>query len=106
VLGTVLKQEEGINIPKGVERSLAFAPQLWEPITDDQKAGRRESITNRETGFVFYRYLEYALTNNLISPHPFQIIPGGLSGLEQGLKAVKEGKNSGLKYLYRIADTK
>jgi NADPH2:quinone reductase len=106
VLGTVLKHDEGINIPSGVEMSLAFAPELWEPVSDAVKAGERGSVSNRETGLMFFRYLEYALAHHLIEPHPFQVLPGGLGGIEQGLLAVKEGKNSGLKYLYRIAETK
>lgn len=106
VLGTVLKQEEGINMPRGVQMSLAFAPELWEPVSDSQNGGQRDSITNRETGLVFFRYLEYALANKLIKPHPFEVIPGGLGGIEKGLKAVKEGSNSGLKYIYRISETK
>ena len=103
VLGTVLLQEEGINIPQGVSNKLVFAPQLWFPIDENQHG--REEITNRESGSVFFRYLEYILAHNLLSPHPSQVLPGGLRGLEEGLKAVKDGKNSGVKYLYRIAET-
>ncbi|RDW77884.1 hypothetical protein BP5796_05736 [Coleophoma crateriformis] len=105
VLGTVLQQEEGLDIPSGVQMSLVFAPELWSPIVHTKQVDKRDSITNRESGFVFFRYLEYTLANELIKPHPSEVIPGGLAGVEQGLKAVKAGKNSGLKYLYRIADT-
>lgn len=106
VLGTVLKHEEGIQVPSGIKMSLAFAPELWEPVSDAVKAGDRDSVSNRETGVVFFHYLEYALANDLIKPHPFEVLPGGLGGIQQGLLAVKEGKNSGLKYLYRITETK
>jgi len=105
VPGTVLRQEEGIDIPSSVQMSLAFALELWEPVINTQKVGKRDSISNRETGFIFFRYLEYALANDLIKPHPSEVIPGGLGGIEQGLKAVKNGKNSGLNYIYRVAET-
>lgn len=106
VLNVVLHNNEGIDVPGGVEMSLTFAPQLWEPISEAQTAGKRDSISNREVGFVYFKYLEYALTHKLIAPHPFEVLPGGLGGVEDGLKAVKVGKNSGLKYMYRISETK
>jgi NADPH2:quinone reductase len=106
MIGTVLKQEEGIAIPSDVQISLAFAPDMWEPVSYAEDSGKRDLFSTRETGLVFSRYLEYALANDIITPHPYEVLSGGLGGIETGLKAVKEGKNSGLKYLYRIAETK
>jgi len=48
--------------------------------------------------------LEYALINDQIKPHLSEALPGGLGGIEQDLKAVK-GKNNGLKYHYKTAET-
>ncbi|KAL4939901.1 hypothetical protein BDV06DRAFT_213901 [Aspergillus oleicola] len=49
---------------------------------------------NAEIAFIFCRY------GNL-----YEVRPGGLAGIEDGLKYLKDGKPSACKYVFRIADT-
>lgn len=60
---------------------------------------------NQDLGFIFSRYFTRALQNNTFSGHPFEVRPGGLEGVEEALKDLKEGKASATKYVFRIADT-
>ncbi|KUJ09452.1 GroES-like protein [Mollisia scopiformis] len=59
----------------------------------------------RELGYIFSRYLTRALQQGRLSGHPYEVRKGGLEGVEQALKDLKEGKASAVKYIVRIADT-
>lgn len=36
--------------------------------------------------------------------HPFEVVPGGLQGVQTGLRDLKEGKASAVKYVYKIGE--
>jgi hypothetical protein len=40
------------------------------------------------------------------TPHPFEVIPGGLDGVEKGLSNLMNGVNSATKYVFKIEDTR
>ncbi|KAI6362194.1 hypothetical protein MCOR25_006267 [Pyricularia grisea] len=54
---------------------------------------------------VWFRLLARWLYLGTFKPHPHQVVEGGLNGVEKGLKNLKEGKASAVKYVFRIADT-
>ncbi|KAL4860949.1 hypothetical protein BDV12DRAFT_204526 [Aspergillus spectabilis] len=64
-----------------------------------------EFENNEELGYVFSRYISRALQNGSLSGHPFEIRPGGLEGVEEVLRDLKDGRASAMKYVFRIADT-
>jgi NADPH2:quinone reductase len=37
--------------------------------------------------------------------HPYEVVPGGLEGVEEGLRRLQDGKVSAKKLVYKIADT-
>jgi NADPH2:quinone reductase len=41
----------------------------------------------------------------LFKGHPFKVVPGVLGGVETGLKDLKAGKASAIKYVFRIEET-
>ncbi|PVH93476.1 hypothetical protein DM02DRAFT_661945 [Periconia macrospinosa] len=47
--------------------------------------------------FMYFRLFGRGLAEGWFTPHPTEVIPGGLGGLEKGLKALQEGKASGVK---------
>ncbi|PGH15766.1 hypothetical protein AJ79_02146 [Helicocarpus griseus UAMH5409] len=61
--------------------------------------------SNKGLGFVISRYFARALQLNEFSGHPYEVRPGGLEGVEQAMKDLKDGKASAVKYIFRIADT-
>jgi hypothetical protein len=40
-----------------------------------------------------------------LQPANFEVIPGGLRGVEEGLKRIDEGKVSGVKLIVRLEET-
>lgn len=58
-----------------------------------------------DLGFVFSRYITRGLEEGWFKPQPQEVIPGGLSGIQEGLGKLKDGTASAVKYVFKIADT-
>lgn len=58
-----------------------------------------------DLGFVTCRWFTRALQRGSFEGHPYEVRSGGLEGVEQALKDLKDGKASAVKYVFRIADT-
>jgi NADPH2:quinone reductase len=58
-----------------------------------------------DLGFVTCRWFTRAIQTGRFKGHPFEVRPQGLLGVEQALKDLKDGKQSAVKYVFRIADT-
>ncbi|ROT37085.1 putative quinone oxidoreductase [Sodiomyces alkalinus F11] len=56
-------------------------------------------------GAVWGRVFERGLQAGWLEPHPHEVAPGGLNGLEGALKALREGKVRGKKMVVRIGET-
>jgi NADPH2:quinone reductase len=106
-LGRSLRLEEGVTkIPQNIDCQVAFAPGLWEPNDPDGPDGENSpNVGPRAFATVAFAYLTFALENELIQGHPYEVLPNGLEGLSDALKAVKAGKNKGVKYVCEIAAT-
>ncbi|KAK2791671.1 hypothetical protein FQN52_004587 [Onygenales sp. PD_12] len=61
---------------------------------------------NAMLGYVMSRYFTRALQEKQLVGHPFEVREGGLEGVEQGLKDLKAGRASAVKYVYRIGETR
>jgi hypothetical protein len=59
----------------------------------------------KDFGFVHFRYIAKGLLDGWFKPHPHQVVPGGLGGLQQALTDLKNGKASALKYVVRVEQT-
>ena len=59
---------------------------------------------DQEFGFVYFRWFGKALKEGLLKGHPFEIVPGGLYGVEKGLKDLKAGKNKATKYIFELSE--
>ncbi|ERS94836.1 quinone oxidoreductase [Sporothrix schenckii 1099-18] len=59
----------------------------------------------KDLGFVYSRYLGRALSEGTFKGHPYEVVPGGLAGVQTGLQKLRDGKAHGIKYVFRIADT-
>lgn len=58
-----------------------------------------------DLAFVFSQLFGKGLKDGWFTGHPFEVVPNGLAGVEGALKNLKDGKNSALKYVFRIAET-
>jgi NADPH2:quinone reductase len=107
-IAIVLKPEEQLKVPSGVKVPLVFAPVLWEPASNDvgdESSANSSYVGLKAFGYVYYHYLIYALSGNLISSHPAEVVPGGLNGIPTGLRNLRDGVKSGVKFLFKIEDT-
>jgi NADPH2:quinone reductase len=51
---------------------------------------------------VMFRYMAMGLAEGWFAPYPHEVVPGGLEGIETGMRNLKEGKASGFKYVFKI----
>ena len=59
----------------------------------------------QDLGYVFCRYFSKGLEEGWFRAHPQEEIPGGLAGIESGLRRLKDGSASAVKFVYKIEDT-
>jgi len=59
---------------------------------------------DKEFAHVYFRYVAKGLKEGWFTPHPHEVVEGGLEGVETGLRNLKEGKASGVKYVFRIGE--
>jgi NADPH2:quinone reductase len=45
------------------------------------------------------------LVEGVLTGHPFEIVPGGLRGVEKELNDLKSGKNNATKYVFDVTKT-
>lgn len=63
-------------------------------------------VMQSDFGQAWFKLFSKGLKEGWLKAHPQEVVPGGLNGVETGLKNLKEGKASAVKYVFRIADTK
>ena len=85
------KDKENFEYPPGVKAINSAVPQV--------------QSTHKDFGYLWSRYLGRLLEDGRLKAHPYEIVPGGLNGVLTGLKDLKDGKASGVKYVYRIEET-
>jgi NADPH2:quinone reductase len=61
---------------------------------------------DKEFAYVYFRYLARGLAEGWFTPHPYEVVEGGLEGVEGGLRNLKEGKASAVKYVFKIGEAK
>jgi hypothetical protein len=95
-------------IPKGVKivytyvgtaHSGAYIPRM--PKQDHDKEYVKG---DPEWTYVFFRYVGRMLADGRLTGHPWEVVDGGLEGVEKGLTMLKEGKAKGVKFVYRVAE--
>ena len=99
------------EIPPHIEQSTTMAGSLWKELSKDQtrdnkalgKLGVGEG--GKEFGLMFTKLIATWLNDGKLKAHPYELVEGGLHGIETALKALREGKVSAMKYVIRIADT-
>lgn len=94
------------EIPAEIEKSVTFVGGAHKDTDMDpweKKTGT--AVGNQEFAFVMFRFLGRGLREGWFRGHPYEVVPGGLGGVEEGLRRLKEGKVSAKKLVFRIEDT-
>jgi NADPH2:quinone reductase len=60
---------------------------------------------SKDFAFVWFRFIARAVEEGRFKGHPYEVVPGGLGGISKGLQDLAEGKASGIKYVFRIAES-
>ena len=66
---------------------------------------RQGQLGDIEFGAALFKMFERGLFGGWFNGHPYEVVPGGLNGVEKGLSDLKAGKASAVKYVYRIDET-
>lgn len=104
-LNLVLPQDLLATVAPGIKVTVSFAPLLWEPNGPPGSDGNETpNVALKAFGHVMFRFLGHAMANYLIAHHPYETIQGGLEGISQGLRKLRDGKNSGCKYIIALAE--
>ncbi|KAJ0419676.1 chaperonin 10-like protein [Aspergillus carlsbadensis] len=84
---------EGITMPWTIAGSVHFPPKEGMPIGDGEFAK------------AMLQFMGRGLAKGWFSGHPVEVQPGGLDGIEGGLRDLKAGRASALKYVVRFGET-
>lgn len=87
----VLPARNTEQLPKGVEIKQTMVGSVH---NDD-----------KDFGFVFFRYVARGLQEGWLKGHPHEVVPGGLGGVQKALEALKDGKASAVKYVFKVEET-
>ncbi|KAK6365726.1 hypothetical protein LTS17_011113 [Exophiala oligosperma] len=88
---TVLPMKDDPSIPASVDMSLTLVGTVFNQ--------------DKDFGYAWFRLFEQGLKDGWLKAHPYEVMPGGLNGIQQALSNLKEGKASATKYVFRIAET-
>lgn len=96
-----------VEIQKGVEVVYTYVGTAhagaYRP-TMPKQADAEEVKSDPEWTKQFFQYLATMLEDGTLVGHPFEVVPGGLDGVEKGLNMLKEGKARGKKFVFRVAE--
>jgi len=102
----VLPGKEYTEIPSGITKTQTTCGAVFAAMDSDpweKKVGTKTG--NQEFGFVMFRLFGRGLAKGWFKGHPYELVPGGLGGIEEALTNLKDGKASAVKYVFRIGET-
>lgn len=95
----VLPNLDFSSIPEYIQTSQSAVASIFLKNEDGKKN------IDKDFGYVYFRWFGRALHEGLLTPHPYEIVPGGLQGVQKGLDNLKAGKNRATKYVFEINET-
>jgi len=96
------------EIPAGVDVVYTFVGTAHEGKYRDgmPKQPLKEEVDgDRKWVEKFFEYIPKMLADGRLTGHPFEVVEGGLNGVEKGLIDLKEGKARGVKFVYRVSES-
>lgn len=102
----VLPGKDYSGIRESIEQSVTSVGCVHKDAASDSAEGKAGIKTGeKDFGFAFFRLFSRGLQEGWFTPHPHEVIPGGLNGVEKGLANLREGINSATKYVFHIEDS-
>lgn len=109
-LTVVLPGKDYKEVPAQVTTLVTTCGSIFEALDtldrQQEKTGGGGAVTgNQEFGLVMYKLMARGLQEGWFRGHPYEVVPGGLNGVEEALSNLKAGKASAIKYVFRIEET-
>jgi threonine dehydrogenase-like Zn-dependent dehydrogenase len=105
--GIVTAVLPNVEVAEGVDlrQTMVGSVHQPEPSPTGGAGPKDRALGDPEFGSIFFPLFTRGLAHGWFTPHPFEVVPGGLEGVETALKNLAAGKASAVKYVLRIADT-
>jgi len=91
-LTTVLPGKKYEGIPEGVNLTTTAV-------------GSVHQESNHDFGYAWFRLFGQGMKEGWFTPHPHEVVQGGLAGVGEGLSRLQTGKVSAKKMVFRVAET-
>ena len=102
----ILPGREYEGIPPTVEQTITSVGLTFSSFDSNPWQKKTGALTgNEEFAHAYFRYIGRGLEKGFFKGHPYEVVPGGLAGVEGALQNLKDGKASAVKYVFRIEDT-
>jgi NADPH2:quinone reductase len=105
--GIVTAVLPNVKVADGVDLRQTMVGSVHQPEPAPTGAAFKErALGDAEFGSIFFPLFTRGLAHGWFTPHPYEVVPGGLEGVKTALDNLAAGKASAVKYVLRIADTK
>jgi NADPH:quinone reductase-like Zn-dependent oxidoreductase len=106
-IALVLARKKYDGIPETVSKFFTQVGKIHSDRYPGIKGERKPVglLGDQDFGAIMYKFFERGLVKGWFKGHPFEVVPGGLHGVQTGLTNLKAGKASALKYVFRIGET-
>lgn len=103
----ILPGKEYGEIPASIKKTMTFVGGAHKDTDMDpwQKMVPEARLGNQEFAHAMFRFLGRGLAEEWFKGMPFEVVSGGLGGVEEGLRRLKNGEVSAKKLVFRIEDT-
>jgi NADPH2:quinone reductase len=105
----VLPEKDYSDIPKKFTHSVTYVGSAHLDVEEDSwlKEQAKQGIRTggKHFALVYFRLFGQALQEGWLKGHPYEVVPGGLDGVQTALSNLVAGKASAVKYIFKIADT-
>ncbi len=102
----VVPGKEYPEIPATIAQSLTLVSDVFRAndLEPFEKIGGTKA-GNEDFAYLMFRFFGRGLAQGWFRGHPYEVVPGGLGGVEGALRKLKEGRASAVKYVFRIGET-
>ncbi|KAK3664159.1 hypothetical protein LTR22_005124 [Elasticomyces elasticus] len=94
------------DVPSGFEISTTMVGGLWDGFNNNSDTHGAMGLSGgREFGYCYSALIGYWFREGRLHVQRPEVVEGGLLGVEKALKGLRDGKNRGIKYVVRVAET-
>lgn len=102
----ILYDWQGKGLPDTLKLTQTYVGVVHRSIDRSSKEAQAGLVVGaKEFGHAWYRLLGLGLREGWMTPHPHEVVKGGLKSVGKALEDLKAGKASAVKYVLRISET-